>query len=139
MSAVVGSEFAGRSCVRFGGRAGMRKPSLSRCGCGWGGMAGEGGAGQGGERWRRATAMPGASRRVGRNDTWEARRAGIAAWLWEWLMNDRRVVPPVFSLSPAALVPICTPLHPIWAFDVLAAHLQHGTPADPPFHNPHDS
>ncbi|OXC68978.1 hypothetical protein AYX13_02589 [Cryptococcus neoformans] len=42
-------------------------------------------------------------------------------------------------MSPAALVPICTPLHPIWAFDVLAAHLRHEAPADPPFHNPHDS
>lgn len=49
MSAVVGSEFAGRSCVRFEGGAGMTKPSLSRCGCGWGGMAGEAGGGRGGE------------------------------------------------------------------------------------------
>lgn len=48
MSAVVGSEFAGRSCVRFEGGAGMRKPSLSRCGCGCGGMTEEAGGGGGG-------------------------------------------------------------------------------------------
>lgn len=74
MSAVVGSEFAGRSCVRFGGRAGMRKPSLSRCGCGWGGMAGEGGAGQGGEVGEGQQRCP--ARRVAWAEMTRGRRGG---------------------------------------------------------------
>lgn len=56
MSAVVGSEFAARSWVRFGGGAGITKPSLSRCGCGCGGIAGGGGGGgEGGGGLGRAT------------------------------------------------------------------------------------
>lgn len=35
--------------MRFEGGAGMRKPSLSRCGCGCGVMAGEAGGGEKGK------------------------------------------------------------------------------------------
>lgn len=142
----------GAGCALVGGRASRsrRCPAVavavaaSRVG------EGEGEKGEG--DWEGQHSMPGASRRVhrvggemtrgqgrgpppGRGPGWHGGRVNI---------NNRRSdlchstisVPP---MSPAALVPICTPLHPIWAFDVLAAHLRHEVPADPPFHNPHDS
>lgn len=87
MSAVVGSEFAARSWVRFGGGAGITKPSLSRCGCGCGGIAGGGGEGGGGGRRGRWIAKgnircPGASRRVHRvgGEMTRGQGAGTTAW-----------------------------------------------------------